>query len=678
MLIPVATIIEHLKSANIDIHGVLHVGAHECQEAEFYSSIGVSPEKTLWIDAIESKVDQAKARGIPNVYHAVITDKDNDTVNFNISNNEQSSSILELGTHTVEHPSIHYIKTVQEKTITLDTFFKNESINPDKYTLWNFDIQGAELLALKGAENALKYAKALYLEVNTSSLYKGCALLPELDSYLELRGFERVELKMTTHGWGDALYIRKSKPRVLMLILANDDGGLYSALQESWKRYMNSSPYIDAYFIKGRLEQTDEYSLEDNTLYIKTREGYANNDALFVKTILAFKYFMPVLDKYTFVFRTNLSSFIRFDKYLEICETLPHTELCMGLKLTAYGVDYPSGCGFTLSTDLVKRFVKEPPEHYVIDDVTIGTGLAKWGIPILNVNINAIQPADTYVNDTTSEDAFNRMLINPGDAFHYRIRTGWNGRLNRDTEMHRVLFNRFYRPRKVAICYWGLLRTFKQTYESHKKYIYDVIAKEGFEVDIFIHSWKPHTDSDIPKMPYKVFYNIEDQTPLKSKVKDEFHEYFNLETYIDNNGDSKYEWHPWLVKNCVYSLESKKRVTQLMQDSNNQYDYCIYIQPDLTIVSPLNTKLFDSIDNKTICVFDYNNGTNAWGNGINDKFAIMKYTNVTPYGCMIDDAKEYRRSIGRLAGEHYMYYIVNKYYTNIKYTDMQTTGKRQD
>jgi hypothetical protein len=65
-------------------------------------------------------------------------------------------------------------------------------------------------MALKGASQALQYAKALYLEVNTEEVYKGCAQLGEIDAFLEERGFTRVLTDITSHGWGDALYIRSN------------------------------------------------------------------------------------------------------------------------------------------------------------------------------------------------------------------------------------------------------------------------------------------------------------------------------------------------------------------------------------------------------------------------------------------------------------------------------------
>ena len=118
MLIPFSQIDHVLKMNNIECKGALHVGAHECEELPFYSQIGILAKDVTWIDAIPSKVDEAKARGIPNVYHAVVTDKDDEEVLFNVSNNVQSSSVLEFGTHSSEHPWVVYVDQLKQKSVT--------------------------------------------------------------------------------------------------------------------------------------------------------------------------------------------------------------------------------------------------------------------------------------------------------------------------------------------------------------------------------------------------------------------------------------------------------------------------------------------------------------------------------------------------------------------------------
>jgi len=201
-------IIEILKTLNIDITGVLHIGAHECEEMPFYSRLGLTDKNVVWIDAITEKVEQAKKKGVPNIYNAVVTDKDDEDIDFNISNNNESSSVLEFGTHAVEHPHVFFKDKVKMKSITVDTFFERNGIDGSKYNFWNFDIQGAELMALKGAMKNIEHAKVLYLEINEKELYKGCALVGEVDSFLEGYNFTRLLTIMTPHGWGDGIYIK--------------------------------------------------------------------------------------------------------------------------------------------------------------------------------------------------------------------------------------------------------------------------------------------------------------------------------------------------------------------------------------------------------------------------------------------------------------------------------------
>jgi FkbM family methyltransferase len=209
MYISAVEIQKKLTSNNLNIKGVFHIGAHDCEEIPIYNQLGLKNEEIIWIDAIHSKVEEAKKRGIPNVYQAVITDQDDQEVTFNISNNYQSSSVLEFGTHKYEHSDVVYISSTQEKSISIDTFFERNKIDASKYDFWNFDIQGAELMALKGASNSIKYAKAIYLEVNEKELYVNCGLIGDIDNFLEGHNFKRVSTFMTRHGWGDALYIRQ-------------------------------------------------------------------------------------------------------------------------------------------------------------------------------------------------------------------------------------------------------------------------------------------------------------------------------------------------------------------------------------------------------------------------------------------------------------------------------------
>jgi len=211
MLIPGSDVIRILNHYGIKVTGVLHIGAHECEEMGFYKTLGLTPNDITWLDAIPNKVDEARAKGMPNVYQALVTDKDDVLIKFNISNNGQSSSIYELGDiHKREHPEVEYTGSIVSPSITIDTFCQRHKINIPKNNFWNIDIQGAEFKALVGGEKCLAFAKVLYLEVNEKEIYQGCVLKPMLDYYLESQGFICVAYQPWKNvGWGDAIYIRK-------------------------------------------------------------------------------------------------------------------------------------------------------------------------------------------------------------------------------------------------------------------------------------------------------------------------------------------------------------------------------------------------------------------------------------------------------------------------------------
>ena len=158
---------------------------------------------------MEEKVNLMKSR-FPkeNIIHAVVSDKKGEKIKFNIANNGESSSILELGTHKKEHQTIHYTETRKYRTKTLENIIEDNSINMDEVNFLNLDIQGVELRALKGMKDNLKKIDYIYSEVNEKELYIGCDLIGSLDEYLKEFGFKRAETSMTRHGWGDALYIK--------------------------------------------------------------------------------------------------------------------------------------------------------------------------------------------------------------------------------------------------------------------------------------------------------------------------------------------------------------------------------------------------------------------------------------------------------------------------------------
>jgi FkbM family methyltransferase len=207
MLIPFETI---FKKYNLHIKGIVHIGAHECEEKSAYNNFGILDEKIIWIEAMNDKcLSMQKHHQNIKIINAVVSNLDDLKITFNISNNGQSSSILELDLHKQYHPSVHYVNSFEVLSKTITTIYKDNTLSNDFANFYNLDIQGAELLALKGiSDDIFKNIDYIYTEVNTDSVYKDCAKFDELTEFLRTKGFKLVEIEMTPYKWGDAFYIR--------------------------------------------------------------------------------------------------------------------------------------------------------------------------------------------------------------------------------------------------------------------------------------------------------------------------------------------------------------------------------------------------------------------------------------------------------------------------------------
>jgi hypothetical protein len=224
--------------------------------------------------------------------------------------------------------------------------------------------------------------------------------------------------------------------------------------------------------------------------------------------------------------------------------------------------------------------------------------------------------------------------------------------------------------KRVAICHWGLTRTLEITYETHKKHLYDLLEKNNIEYDKYLHTWNhlTNTITDFNKFNFKNFI-IEDQTDVINDIEKNFSDYWYEHIYKQMHGDSYYEWLPNMVKNHLYGMNSVKRVTQMCIDSGIKYDYIIYMRPDCILFSDVPCDFINIDDNSIVVPREHWGSKNMFG--INEVITIVPFNKCKNFGFRIDETKYYRKNIGRLAGEHYLGWIVQKYFTNIIYSDVK-------
>lgn len=112
MLISFNEVVQNLRDHGIALKGILHVGAHDCEELTEYRQF-ISPSKIIWIEALPHKVKQCRARGILNIFEALVDSSANQTVKFYQTSNEMSSSLLPMEKHTVYYPEVYALQTLE-------------------------------------------------------------------------------------------------------------------------------------------------------------------------------------------------------------------------------------------------------------------------------------------------------------------------------------------------------------------------------------------------------------------------------------------------------------------------------------------------------------------------------------------------------------------------------------
>jgi len=164
------------------------------------------PEKVLVLEpnpemnkSLEALASQQKC---VTVHHAAVGEKKG-TLPFHLTAHSHDGSFL----RPVQSIGGAVVKTIDVPVLTLDDLTASWS----EISLLKLDIQGAELMALRGAKQALKKTRYLFIEVNFLSQYDGMALFPEIHTYLLAAGFDLVAMSQPLKikdkiAWADALY----------------------------------------------------------------------------------------------------------------------------------------------------------------------------------------------------------------------------------------------------------------------------------------------------------------------------------------------------------------------------------------------------------------------------------------------------------------------------------------
>ena len=211
----------YFEENNIQLNGVIHVGAHRGEEINEYGDLGA--KTVVWVEANPEVFDEmcimltnAEANIDSHAFQYAASTEDHGTAEFNryygpdaghLVGNKGCSSLLKAEGRFEEW----YKDTIEVETITIDTLLEEEGFNVEDFQLLNMDVQGAELMVLRGSEKVLDNVKWVTTEATWEDPdYIDNVMYDELKSFLESKGFVETQMVPHAENWGDVLFVKET------------------------------------------------------------------------------------------------------------------------------------------------------------------------------------------------------------------------------------------------------------------------------------------------------------------------------------------------------------------------------------------------------------------------------------------------------------------------------------
>jgi FkbM family methyltransferase len=195
-----------IQKYDLNITGVIHIGAHYGQEHEIYLNNKI--ERIMYFEPLKKNFEVLK-KNYPNhkeMYNIALGNFNGEIEMYvESANSGMSSSILLPKKHLDQYPHIIF----NDKEIVEIKRFDDLVLDKDGYNLIMIDVQGYELEVFKGSAEFLENVDYIISEINRDEVYENCAKIQDLLSFLSPYGFELVEQNWAGDTWGDGFFIKK-------------------------------------------------------------------------------------------------------------------------------------------------------------------------------------------------------------------------------------------------------------------------------------------------------------------------------------------------------------------------------------------------------------------------------------------------------------------------------------
>lgn len=196
---------------------------------------------------------------------------------------------------------------------------------------------------------------------------------------------------------------------------------------------------------------------------------------------------------------------------------------------------------------------------------------------------------------------------------------------------------------KVAICFWGLTRSLKYTIHSIRAKILKQLDDKNIEYKIFLHTYvfdsaynNPRAnerniklDFDEYKLLNPDYVEIDNQDQIKKQI--------GLEKYRSQK--DPWETNYVSVDNYLCAMYSKKRLGQMIQASNEQFDAYLFLRPDVLFLNNFDVRYLTLIRNDVVCIPNF-----ALFPKFNDRAFLCSKHNVYKYTNLFDELYIYSKT----------------------------------
>ena len=213
---------------------------------------------------------------------------------------------------------------------------------------------------------------------------------------------------------------------------------------------------------------------------------------------------------------------------------------------------------------------------------------------------------------------------------------------------------------KVALCFWGITRSLKYTIESIKKHILEPLENDNIEYVIFVHTFKFNSpyinpraqeiyvklDFDEYKLLNPDYVQIDDQDEIKRQI--DISKYHTMPDPWESNYIC--------VDNFVCAMYSKKQLGLMVKNSGLEFDYIMYLRPDVKFINSFDVRYFSITKKQNVCTPNFHLFPK-----LNDRFCLLQTYNLELYSKLFDEMYEFS-TIFPLHSEKFQYYVMTRKY----------------